>query len=115
MRSALGVLVFGLGIVCALFFGGWGLLLSARLVNELAGLWAMIAAVVLFPLTLAIVPWYAVAAHGDWAPVAVSYGGAALTLILFGTGSAVVVSHLGSSSGFGKPRRRIPFLSRGEP
>lgn len=115
MRSALGVLVFGAGIACALVFGGWSMLLATRLVSELAGVWAAIVAIILFPLTLIIVPWYAVVTRGDWTPVAVGYGGIFLAILLLGTGSAVVVSHLGANSGFGKPRRRIPFLSRREP
>ena len=89
-------------------------MLEVPIVRELAGFGSAIVAVVLFPITMTVVPWYSVAARGDWMPVLVTYGGVGLALAFMGAGSAVVVSHLGSNSGYGKPRRRIAFWRRSE-
>jgi hypothetical protein len=75
--AAIGVLVVG---------GIWGFLLSLGLVSEVAGTWAVVAAVVLAPFTVATVPFYAGFAWGEWMPLALNYGGgvAAALLLYFG-------------------------------
>ena len=69
-----------------------------------------LAAIVLLPVTVLVVPWVALALHGEWMAVLLTYGGGILALLLVLAGAAVMVSHIGTSSGYGKPRRKFPFL-----
>ena len=52
-----------------------GLIMSTGLVTREWGLFAGIAAFVLWPVTLLVVPWYAALVHGGWLMLAVVYGG----------------------------------------
>ena len=107
MRSATGFVLIGLGSICVAVFGVWGLVLDVRIVNEIGGVWGAIVALVLFPVTFIVVPWYAVAVSGDWTLVLVSYGGGLLGLGILGAGAAVSVSQLSTASTFGKPSRKF--------
>lgn len=109
MQTILGVLTFAIGSVAALGFGVWSTWLCVALVREVGGLWQAVVAAVLFPVTLAVVPWYAALARGDWTPLLVGWGGGLVALLVFGVGAALTVAHLGSNSWFGKPRRKLFF------
>jgi hypothetical protein len=109
MRSVVGVSILAGGALCALVSCIWGLSFALPVARELGGSWATIATVAFFPVTLILTPWYFVIVKGAWTPTVVIYGGAVMALVLIGGGSAVVVSHLGTNSGFGKPRRRLAF------
>ncbi|MCL4184024.1 MAG: hypothetical protein KJ011_11310 [Burkholderiaceae bacterium] len=78
--TAVGVLVVG---------GVWGFLLSLGLVSEAAGSWAVVVAVILAPFTVATVPFYAGFAWGEWAPLALNYGGGIAAALLLYLGAAL--------------------------
>lgn len=65
-----------------------GLALGLQIAHALAGVWGLLVASVLFPLTLAVAPWYALLAWESWLPVAVVYGGASLATLLLGLSAA---------------------------
>jgi hypothetical protein len=60
-----------------------GLIMSTGLVARQWGLLAGIAAFVLWPITLLIVPWYAAIVHGGWLMLAVVYGGGISGMLLY--------------------------------
>ncbi|MFQ5888670.1 MAG: hypothetical protein ACE5JR_01320 [Gemmatimonadota bacterium] len=61
-----------------------GLALGLQIAHALAGLWGLILASILFPLTLAVAPWYALFVWRSWLPVLVVYGGGCLATLLLG-------------------------------
>lgn len=52
-----------------------GLILCIRFVLSSLGVVAALAAIILFPLTLALVPWIALLGDAAWTPFLVVYGG----------------------------------------
>lgn len=68
------ILVF-VGSIALISFAMIGLYLDILIVEGLAGFWASVAAFAFFPLTLIVVPWYALLAHGSLVPMAICYGG----------------------------------------
>lgn len=48
---------------------------DVSVVEGIAGFRGSVVAFVLFPLTLVVVPWYALLAYGSWAPMVICYGG----------------------------------------
>src|SRR5690606_31862075 len=77
---ALGVLVIG---------GLWGFMLSLGLISDAAGLWGVAVGVALAPITVVATPLYAVFASGDWAPLALNYGGGVASALLSYLGAAL--------------------------
>ena len=49
--------------------------MSLRIIHDVTGFWGAAVAFLLFPITFAIVPWYAGFALGSWILLLVSYGG----------------------------------------
>lgn len=85
--------------------GVWGLLLCVRFVLGGLGVAAAVAAGLLFPLTLAVVPWVAVVTDGTWPPLLVVYGG------MFGAGllhAAARAMERGAEGSEGDPEGRRP-------
>ena len=60
-----------------------GLLLCTAFVAGKWGFYAGVGAVLLWPVTLIVVPWYAAIAHGGWLAMAVVYGGGLAALLLY--------------------------------
>jgi hypothetical protein len=60
-----------------------GLIMGAGLVTQQWGLFAGIGALVLWPLTLIAIPWYAAIAHDGWSMLAVVYGGGMAGTLLY--------------------------------
>lgn len=70
-------------------FGIWGMILSIRILLEVAGLLAALVGLVLFPLTLAVAPWIGLVAEGSWTALLVVYGGGLLAGLLHALGNAL--------------------------
>ena len=59
-----------------------GLMLGLNIAYTLAGVAGLLVASALFPMTVALSPWYALLESADWTPLLVVYGGAVLSVIL---------------------------------
>jgi len=59
-----------------------GLMLGLSIAYALAGVAGLLVASVLFPMTVALSPWYALLESADWMPLLVVYGGAVLSVVL---------------------------------
>lgn len=112
MKSASAFAVFALGVLCALAVVVWSLTLAVPIARALVGLPGAIAAVVLFPLTLLLAPWYAGVVEGSWRLLAVAWGGGLVAVVLLGAGTTALVQHLNMNSSPGNPRRKFPFFGR---
>lgn len=76
--------------VVVLVVGGlWGFLMSLGIISEAAGLWGVVVAVALAPITIAATPVYAGIAWGEWIPMALNYGGAVASALLLYLGAAL--------------------------
>ncbi len=73
--GTIGSLLIFLGSILLISFAMTGLYLDVVFVGGLVGFWWSVAAFALFPLTLVVVPWYALLAHGSWPPMVMCYGG----------------------------------------
>ncbi len=71
----IGSIFSGLGGICYIVFGIWGLFISLAIVHESTGFFGFVVAFALFPITFAAAPWYALFHWGTWFPLAVNYGG----------------------------------------
>ncbi|MBE0593367.1 MAG: hypothetical protein IH616_13305 [Gemmatimonadales bacterium] len=56
---------------------------------EAAGLWGVVVAVVLAPITIAATPLYAILAWGEWIPMVLNYGGGVASALLLYLGAAL--------------------------
>ena len=83
MRPPRAFDVRDLGIATFLVVAFSGLIMTTGLVARDFGLYAAIAAFVLWPVSLLIVPWYAAVAHADWVIVSVVQGGAIIGVLLY--------------------------------
>jgi hypothetical protein len=78
-------------LVRTLAYTGWavvvltGLDLGLRMAAEVAGVWGVVAASVLFPATIAAAPLYALV-WGQWMPAVVVYGGGFAAAMLMARG-----------------------------
>jgi hypothetical protein len=72
-----------LGIATLLVVAISGLIMTTRLVAHEFGLYAAIAAFVLWPVSLLVVPWYAALAHADWLIVTIVQGGGLVGALLY--------------------------------
>lgn len=59
-----------------------GLMLGLNIAYALAGVAGLLVASALFPMTVALSPWYALLESADWTPLVVVYGGAVLSVVL---------------------------------
>lgn len=59
-----------------------GLMLGLSIAYASAGVLGMLVASALFPMTVALAPWYALVESSDWMPMLVVYGGAILSVLL---------------------------------
>lgn len=59
-----------------------GIILCTEIAAREWGFYAGVGALLLSPVTLTAVPWYAAIAHGEWLPVAVVYGGGIAAFLL---------------------------------
>jgi hypothetical protein len=59
-----------------------GLMLGLNIAYATAGVAGMLVASALFPMTVALSPWYALLELSDWTPMLVVYGGAVLSVLL---------------------------------
>lgn len=62
-----------------------GLIMGTALVARVWGFYAGVGALVLWPLTLLVVPWYAALAHSDWLMLLVVHGGGLAGVHLYRT------------------------------
>lgn len=74
----------GVCIICIASIGSeiWSLLI----VGALWGFWGVFLALLLFPGTICLAPWYMLFAHGNWHLLAFTYGGSLLGGFLFSIG-----------------------------
>ena len=84
----------------------WGFIDAARLILAVAGPWALLLAVLLFPLTIAVAPWWALYLTGSWHVVALIYGGSVFVAL------GVVVAALLWAYGAGREDQREPPASQ---
>ena len=71
-----------MAIIVYFISGLWGLYLCFKIVAISFGSKVALLSLVIFPGLLAIAPWYAFFALGDWLPFVVVYGGFILALII---------------------------------
>jgi hypothetical protein len=72
-----------IAIAALIIVGVAGLIMGAGLVTQQWGLPAGIGAVVLWPVTLIAIPWYAAIVHDGWSMLAVVYGGGMAGTLLY--------------------------------
>ena len=68
----------------------WGLILAAPIVKNVAGMGWFIVGIILSPVTLVVVPWYALIVQGTWYPLLVTYGGIILSFGMIFIASSLV-------------------------
>jgi len=59
-----------------------GLMLGLNIAYAMAGVAGLLVASALFPMTVALSPWYALLESSDWTPMLVVYGGSILSVLL---------------------------------
>ena len=64
-------------------------MLCLGIVISEAGFWGAVFAFLLFPVMVAVAPWYAALAYGDWTAIAVVYGGAVVGALFLSIGNAI--------------------------
>jgi hypothetical protein len=89
MRNSLGSILKVLGYIIFAIFGLWSFIIDLTIVYQAAGFWGFVIAFVLFPITFAVAPWYALIIQGNWFPLVIGYGGGIVAVILFYIGSAI--------------------------
>jgi hypothetical protein len=99
IRSRLGSVFKVLGYITLVIFGLLGFIISVGIVYKAAGFWGFVVAFVLLPITFAVAPWYALIIRGDWFPLAISYGGGIIGIILVYIGSVIAGDEEVYSSG----------------
>ena len=85
--QTLGDMLKGLAYLIFIVCGLWGFILELSIIYQAVGLWLVIVGIVLFPVTLAVAPWYALIAYGNWFPLALIYGGGIAGSIIGSIGS----------------------------
>lgn len=88
-RERIGSVLMWLGFVSWFAFGLWALALNIRVIDPIVGGFWTTVAMVFFPVLLGLVPWYALFAHGDWLPLAVTYGGITLSVLIVTVGRSL--------------------------
>ena len=81
--KTLSLLFAGLAFAVWAITGLWGSWLCLVIIWKAAGFWGAAAAVILFPITFAIAPFYAGFANGEWFPAILNYGGVAVAGALY--------------------------------
>jgi len=89
MKRAIGIILMCLGGIVWFVCGMWGFILSVIIVWSLLGPLVVILAVIFFPTTFLIVPWYAGFGLGEWSPLILSYGGVGIGIILYCVGNYI--------------------------
>lgn len=89
MRKAIGGVFSGLGCIVYGLFGIAALFVNLAIVIEAAGFWGAVIGFVIFPVTLVVAPWYALIAWGNPLPLAVTYGGFVVLLVLNGIAALI--------------------------
>lgn len=95
--------------------GVGGLFLCVRWVLGALGAAAAVGAALLFPVTLAVVPWIAALTDGAWAPLLVVYGGTFAAGALHALARAMERGHASEADGGAGPGRSGPSAGAGEP
>jgi len=72
-----------MGIGLLIVIATSGLIMATGLVAREWGFYAGVGAFLLWPVTLAAVPWYAALVHSEWLMVAVVYGGGSLGMLFY--------------------------------
>ena len=88
-RRRLGAISRVLALGVLVIAGLWGFLLSLGLISDAAGLWGVAVGIALAPITVVATPLYALLASGDWAPLALNYGGGVASALLSYLGAAL--------------------------
>ena len=73
----MGLIFNSLGFIAATI----GLILSLGIVMAQWGVTGSVVGFLIFPVALALVPWYAVFEHGNWLPLVMAYGGFILIMV----------------------------------
>lgn len=89
MRENMGLIFKILAFVIYLIAGLWGLFVSLGIVVDHLGPVIGAIAVILAPVTLALIPWYEAIANSEWLLVIIVYGGGIGGSILYFIGSAL--------------------------
>ncbi|WP_041280591.1 hypothetical protein [Desulfosudis oleivorans] len=89
MKNFFGTIFQIFGGIALIVFGLWGLGIEIAIVNHVAGFWGVVIGLFFFPVTFAVVPWYALVVMGTWLPLAVTYGGGIVAFGLLGMGGAI--------------------------
>lgn len=70
------ILLFGGGIIC--------LIICVGIVREVFGPAVSFLSLIIFPVLLAVAPWYALVAWGNWFPLVLTYGlGITITILFY--------------------------------
>jgi hypothetical protein len=79
----------GPAFVVYLVCGLWGFAICFEIVRNGLGLFVALLSVLVAPAVLALAPFYAAFAQGDWEPLLLVYGGGIIATGLYAIGSAV--------------------------
>ena len=92
MRNLIGGGLMGLGYVSGGIFGLWAFVLDLGVLTTLGGFWLALVGLLLFPVAMALAPFYAGFAWGDWHPLGVTVAGTLMMWVFMGIGGAVLGS-----------------------
>lgn len=85
----MGIIFTAPGILIYFVCGIWGLFITFGIVQNVLGTVIAIISLILAPALLALAPWYAGIAEGDWFPLMLIYGGSIGGTVLVSIGSAI--------------------------
>ena len=68
-----------------------GFIICLIIINDITGFGflGIVIGLFVFPIIIAVVPWYALIAYGSILPLALIYGGAVIAAMIWGIGSAI--------------------------
>lgn len=91
LRNAVGSGIVGLGVFIWIGAGIAALIVNLIVVMEATGwgFWAVVVGLMLFPVTIAAAPWYALIAWGNPIPLGIGYGGLIAAAIVTWLGAAI--------------------------
>jgi len=92
VRSVVGGGLMGLGYVSGGIFGLWAFFLDLGVLATLGGFWLAVVGLFVFPAAMALAPFYAGFAWGDWHPLGVTAAGTLMMWVFIGIGGTVLKS-----------------------
>ena len=85
----MGIIFTAPGLLIYFICGIWGLIITFGIVQDVLGTVIAIASLLFAPILLALAPWYAGIAEGDWFPLMLIYVGSIVGSALVFIGSAI--------------------------